>query len=216
MQWLVYSPQDLAAARTLDRELSDRLDDHITKNDVMTAWTCIPSDRFPAGTTPPKGARTVYIVDDPPTDLSEDPVAVSMLRMLIERSGALAVDWGGKLQPARDALTMLASEPFDEVLYKPTVTAAPAGAAAKQARGGQSLSERVLESFNAALEDMERGIELKEALEEASEPARLWLEHVVRHNAPEDAVVDAALALPPERAARIHREVEALLSDLWK
>ena len=134
-----------------------------------------------------------------------------MTRMLLERANPIDVDWGGRRQEAGEALSML--DALEGSAHLEGYEEDDSGDNLDDDE--ETLFERVLEAVLEASEDMERGIELKEAIEEASPKARAWMEHVVRNNnVASDEMVDRALQLEPGTAARVHEEIEALLAEL--
>ncbi len=209
---MVFSRLDLPPAKALEVVLRARLAAFVERHPKpATAWACTVVARGPKGVKRPPETETVFVIDPVPAELEKDPVAVSMTRMLLERGDPIDVDWDGTRQEAGEALTMLdalegsaALEGFDE-------DDAPEADQDEE----ETLFERVLEAMLDASEDMERGLELKEAIEEASPKARAWMEYVVRNNnVASDEMVDRALQLEPATAARVHEEIEALLAEL--
>ena len=205
MQWLVFSRLDPAAAKALCEALAAKLTAFLDDSGAETEWSCSTMSRVPKGTQRPEGTASIFKVDaDPETD----PVAATMLQLLLEQSDPLEVDWGSR-QPAEEVIEMLADFECEPRLL------GERAARSVSTEEEETLFERVLEAVVAASEDLERGMELKEAIGEASPQARAWMEHVVRNsNVRSDEQVDQALGLPAPMAERVHREIEAMLAEL--
>jgi hypothetical protein len=205
MQWLVFSRLELPKAKSLCEALGAKLVEFLEYSGKETEWSSSASARGPKGTQRPEGTNSVLAIEaDPETD----PIAATLLRLLIEQSDPIEVDWGTR-QPADEVLEMLGE--FD---VEPSLLGDDGGSAESAEEEGEDLFERVLEAVLAASEDMERSAELKEAIREASPLARAWMEHVVKSNVRSDASVDDALGLSGTAAERVHREIEAMLAEL--
>jgi hypothetical protein len=212
MQWLVFSRLEPTTAQALEvvlgAKLAAFLEDHPDKE---TAWKLSVMARGQKGRAGPEGTKTIFRIDDTAEDLEDDPIAVTMMRVLLERCEAIEVDWEAMRQPGDEALSMLEQMDGEPGLYD-LGESQPADTEPEDDEEG--LFEQVLEAVLEASEGLERGMELKEAISEASPQARAWMEYVVRNNVRSDAMVDQAIGLVPPASDRVHREIEAMLAEL--
>ena len=203
MQWLVFSRLDPATAKALEVALAGKLEAILDENPGReTAWNCAAIAKAPKGVEKPKDTKSIFKIDEPAEELEADAVAMAMMRFLLDRCEPIAVDWGegAPRQTAEDARAMIDDLHIDDPLLEEEEEAA--------------LFERVLEAVLAASEDLERGMELKEAIQEASPQARAWMEHVIRNQVASDEAVDRVLRLDPDISKRVHQEIEDLLEDM--
>lgn len=151
-----------------------------------------------------KKCRSAITVENP-APLARSRLQVSVLKLLLERSGdALLLPGSYPLQASGDVLRSLSGLP----------DAPGFGAAGPQGEAQVSRAERILDTFEAAESNVELSIDLRQQLGLASEPARRYAMLLMQEGAADDVRAAKLLEMSEEELERAANELDVLLGAI--
>jgi hypothetical protein len=169
-----------------------------------------------------EAAQGALIIDDP-GHVDSEPLLVSTVKHLLANSGASVIDWGGltlgggEIETCEAGLKNLARYEDAGPAFAPDALAACAQESQPVAEDppasdtpGSMLQERIIETLTRAQDDLDLGIEVRQAIDRASPLARMYMQLVCQCGTLAPADMAQRLRTTVDKLAPIETEIKTL------